>query len=353
MKSTARDIQLDLYRGMIMMYILCVIHVTYWLNVNYPPPIKSAMLFEMPVIFFISGASLQITGTNRSFLSNSKNRIKRVLLPFYVYLGILIIGYFILSEIANFLGNGVILPALSLNYRNIIVPNDSPINLPFMYHLWFIVPFLLIYCSFSIQKKAAIWCGNLVYILCAFLLFSISCFTNSILLREMLGYNVFFMAGYFYYKKLSVKNIFLILVISAIAILISTQTGIPFSPMQLHKFPPDMYFIMFGTCAISLLGLLFTFVKIPNYNLIQQWNRNGYTIYLWQSVVFLIVNFLDIHIFKTNSLVRAIALMFFVFVIATVSSYILAPIEKYAVKLLLRGYHWILKQFSSLDTIVR
>lgn len=55
--SVTRDLQLDGYRGIVMIYIVCVIHVVNWLDYNIEP-YNSFMLFEMPIIFFISGASL-------------------------------------------------------------------------------------------------------------------------------------------------------------------------------------------------------------------------------------------------------------------------------------------------------
>ena len=59
-----RDTTLDACRGLAMMYIVCVIHVAYWL---YPvaEPLKSVLLFEMPAMFFIAGAAQSLRGTNR------------------------------------------------------------------------------------------------------------------------------------------------------------------------------------------------------------------------------------------------------------------------------------------------
>ena len=59
-----RDKQLDLYRGLSMIYVVCFIHVIYWLKIG-SEPILSLMLFEMPLIFFISGASLSFNKGHR------------------------------------------------------------------------------------------------------------------------------------------------------------------------------------------------------------------------------------------------------------------------------------------------
>ena len=75
-----RDEQLDIYRAMSMMYVLCVTHVVYWLYIGLEP-IKSLILVEMPIIFFITGASLSLT-KKKSFRKALKNRTKRVLIPY-------------------------------------------------------------------------------------------------------------------------------------------------------------------------------------------------------------------------------------------------------------------------------
>ena len=85
MTDTTRDIQLDIYRALTMVYIVCVIHVVYWFGV-FDEPVRSILLFEMPVIFFISGASYGVKHRIREVRSIVKNRVKRVLLPFYILL---------------------------------------------------------------------------------------------------------------------------------------------------------------------------------------------------------------------------------------------------------------------------
>lgn len=78
-----RDKQLDLYRGLSMIYVVCFIHVIYWLKIG-SEPILSLMLFEMPIIFFISGASLSFRKEPRSFWNTLCSRFKRVVIPYYI-----------------------------------------------------------------------------------------------------------------------------------------------------------------------------------------------------------------------------------------------------------------------------
>jgi len=82
---TMRDTDLDIYRALIMIYILCVIHIGYWLN-YIDEPVRSLILFEMPIIFFISGAALSVTTKRHSFNKMIIGRFTRIAVPYYVYI---------------------------------------------------------------------------------------------------------------------------------------------------------------------------------------------------------------------------------------------------------------------------
>jgi len=48
-----RDITLDRARGLAMLYIVCVVHAIYWLNIG-SEPLRSFCLMEMPAYFIVS-----------------------------------------------------------------------------------------------------------------------------------------------------------------------------------------------------------------------------------------------------------------------------------------------------------
>ena len=79
-----RDVQLDCYRSLTMMYIVCIIHPMLWFHIDvfgFDP----TMLLEMPVIFFIAGASQKYT-RQRTIIETLKNRSLRVVFPYYTCL---------------------------------------------------------------------------------------------------------------------------------------------------------------------------------------------------------------------------------------------------------------------------
>ncbi len=63
-----------------MIYVVCFIHVIYWLKIGLEP-ILSLMLFEMPLIFFIAGAA-HTMGKKHNLKDFIVGRIHRVVFPY-------------------------------------------------------------------------------------------------------------------------------------------------------------------------------------------------------------------------------------------------------------------------------
>lgn len=125
-----RDNTLDALRGGTMLYIVIIIHglTSYgYLQVN--SPIISMLLFEMPLMFFISGASITIAPFKPMQLF-VVTRIKRVVIPYYVW------GLFsFLILLLRDEGCSCI--------KNILLA-DNVSSLPFCNQLWFIKPYLAV-----------------------------------------------------------------------------------------------------------------------------------------------------------------------------------------------------------------
>lgn len=329
---TQRDLQLDLYRAIIMIYILCVIHVAYWLGAG-AHPFNSLILFEMPVIFFISGASLQLSGNKHNLRSISLSRFKRVLLPFYAYAFCLLIITCLASGASEFIESSNF-PVLMFDFKNILIPADGLMNFPFNWHLWFIVPFLVISISYPLQLKAIDKIGKYPYLLILLGIFATACLVRFNFLMTVLGYNFFFVAGFLFYKKLSLSKIIVLFFITLACFGIMIWSGISPFPMQSHKFPPDIMFVVFGFLMICLLGIIFTFVKFPANRLLERWNKHGYTIYIWQPFVFgavyVVLEFSMVGnaIKSMEQPYRFAILAIMIFLLATATSFIFVPIER-------------------------
>ena len=285
-----RDLQLDMYRGLVMIYILCVIHVTYSLGLA-PEPWRSVILFEMPVIFFISGASVAVASSRHGVKGTAWSRFKRVLLPYYAYIFYTAIIVCAIAAWSHFSGSTSTDIDLSVKkFAKALIPHDWALDVPYMSHLWFVIPYLAVSCVFPFFRGVvdrlprAVTTGILLASCVAVV------FVPWEIVREIVIYNFFFVIGYLYYKKLSVRWMAAIAGLSAVILAVCVVgLDIGIMPMQAHKFPPDLIFLIYGVGALALLGILFSYVKIPNFKLLEIWNKRGYTIYLWQNYFFIAV----------------------------------------------------------------
>ena len=300
--STKRDEQLDIYRALSMMYVLCVTHIIYWLYIG-TEPTKSLILVEMPIIFFISGASLSLT-TKKSFLQTLINRVKRVLVPYYIYAMVIVVGVALLSIIWHFF-NQQLVSALGLEtvtnhtydittyeWRDVweIICFVDINQAHFIYHLWFIFPYLILTCTFGLQIKLMNRINRWVYVsLCVLFFFIIQTIRINSLLTTILGYNIFMVAGYLFYRKIKIWQVVGVCLFAIVSLVIYVVWIGNFCPMQDHKFPPDGLFVTYNLAILCFLSLVFGKLTIPNKKIWEIWNTRGYTIYLYQSVVFAFV----------------------------------------------------------------
>jgi len=84
-----------------MLFVVCIIHVMYWLKMGCEP-FLSIFLFEMPILFFISGAAQSVINSKRSLWKSCKSRINRVLIPYYIYAAVICSIMLIISVICKF-----------------------------------------------------------------------------------------------------------------------------------------------------------------------------------------------------------------------------------------------------------
>lgn len=146
-----RDKQLDIYRGVTMIYIVCIVHVVHWLMYVYEP-LSSLMLVEMPVIFFISGASLGMSNSKRKVVETVFNRAKRVLVPYWIYAAVSLI---ILAALTFSIPEQYDISQYSYKtFVRVALTLDIP-QMPLMAHVWFILPYMILMSLFPLQRSLA------------------------------------------------------------------------------------------------------------------------------------------------------------------------------------------------------
>ena len=331
-----RDTQLDIYRALLMMYIPCVIHVLYWLG-DGREPYMSVLLMEMPLVFFLSGAAFSVSRSRRGLWHTFLNRVKRVVLPYYIYAAVLVGIGLIASLLCLKTGFLRSFPLDITRYgwndiAAILLGRDIP-QFPFIWHLWFIPTYLILSCTFPLQVKLMKTMNSWLYLAICLLLFgAVLALTGISLLRQVLCYNVFMVSGYLFYKKLNNRTILLAGATALVIVLVGVLGfGVDFCPMQGHKFPPDWLFVIYNLFVLCFVALIVSRFTISNNWLFRIWSERGYNIYLYQSVVFAIVHVLRQQLYcdVASTLVRTMLDAVMVLLLSTGLSYLTYPVERF------------------------
>jgi peptidoglycan/LPS O-acetylase OafA/YrhL len=312
-----RDKELDIFRGLIMIYIIGIIHVVYWGGII-ETPWKSLLLFEMPVIFFITGASHTLSKP-KPYLEYILKRIKRIMLPYWVYSIVCI--FFVLAY--YYISKSLTLPpdfSLAKFIFTWLNPYAKPTRLVTYidWHMWFVQTYLIIILLIPLLYSSFIKQGNRVRILtiaALTLAVYLTDFYSSIhliaFIKSVLFYLIWTYLGFYYqlFKKLKFNRNYLLIIAVFFAILM-----IPFIAqyklnMQNNKFPPNFMFLLFTSCWFCLLvyakDLILKIASIKIFaKIITIYSTYGYTLYLYQTFSFLALLYLIIGVFKIQDLQR-------------------------------------------------
>lgn len=271
-----RDINLDIYRGCIMIYITCFIHNIYGVTNAYSV-ITSYFLIEMPLIFFIAGAAHSLARP-RPYLPYLWGRVKRIVFPYYILVCFVVLyhlmvdclvgGEALTDLVRNFFQNG---------YYNIFTGKLYEFNA-----LWFVPVYLVIAALFPfmdvIRKHLkSVW----AYMLLIASIVVVACYPNAILC-----YAIFAFAG-LYYKERPLVNRWVVAAIAFLAIVYCVGShGYPMD-MQLNKFPPNLFFLAYTGLALMILVKPLAWICRQLYKhawlrpFIDLYARSGFTIYLY------------------------------------------------------------------------
>ncbi len=302
-----RDPFLDRLRGLTMMWVVFV-HVPYWTGLfsEYPMYIiKSFLLIEMPLLFFITGASNTFS-TKRSYLSFIRKKYARILVPYWVYS----IVCFILTILFYF-NNGES-PSVLKSAKILIlwlVPIDRQVTpLPYLtWALWYIPIYLIVIATFpllmKIQKSRFRYTPFLILpsFVCVFDTLNIG------VLQSVSFYLIWTYLGLYYpiivkcakEKCLGIWVLIIETVCALIILALLQNNGI--LDMQVNKFPPNMMFLAF---SVLFFGILFqssrklnTVMKIVEGNrtlslLVEKYSQHSMTIFLYQSFIFGVLTYI-------------------------------------------------------------
>jgi peptidoglycan/LPS O-acetylase OafA/YrhL len=301
-----RDPTIDVVRGLLMLYIIFIIHGFFWLNLV-PEVVRSSLLFEMPLIFIISGYALNLAEAQKeakeqlTYMKFMLARLSRILLPYFAYATA---GIVICSVYSQYNNQSTWHPLqIVAGWLNPFA-DRSQYTIDFLkWHLWFIPTFLLITAAlpFAIKLKLPVrvplWLLTLGATGAIYLL-SLFDFPESALLKSVCFYLLWAVFGYHIataginaykaeYLKIAIISIIGLIVIFSL----SADPGIRI--MQYNKFPPNAVFFLFNCLWVA------TFLRLASVfqnqlqtfclYLAQQWwlkpfMTSGYSIYLWQGI---------------------------------------------------------------------
>ena len=288
-----RNKNIDIVRGLLMLYIVAVIHGIFWLDLI-PRPYSTLLLFEMPLIFLVSGYSFGLFSSNTGFklsvsgyLKYLVSRLTRILVPYY--------GYALVCAVV------VIAQTKGVNYMGVI---RDWIN-PFVYgkvdpfglltsHLWFIPPFILITLAlpFLSSIKLPVWLAAVP--LCFLVLVFGNQFDSSLVNAVFYLYWTWIGYRLAIDTKSDPKLLIAVVALGTLALILAEYFFDVTIDMQSNKLPPNLLFFTFSSVWVSLFLLLSTFVRanqlgfLEKSKLLQPFIARGYSIYLWQGFGYII-----------------------------------------------------------------
>ena len=297
-----RDKTIDYLRATAMLWVI-LIHVLYWgaffvsdtINL-----IKSFLLLEMPLFFFVTGASNSFSKTS-GYFSFVFKRYKRVLIPYWVF-ALLCAGL----SIIDFNRSGTVdFATVCKILLSWIIPNDKQMtNIPYMtWSLWFIPVYLCVILVIPLLKRMRNSKHSDLFIIVLLFLFVSTCYLNFGRIRSVVFYSFWTYIGLFY-NKITLhlkernfrKSLVFVALIGISGILGLYTAGMPLD-MQSNKAPPNLMFFVFSVVNLSLIFLLIPFItklgkhieqhKLPN-RILVLFSTRTMTIFLYQSFAFYI-----------------------------------------------------------------
>ncbi|MEQ1809059.1 MAG: acyltransferase [Terricaulis sp.] len=303
--AASRDVGLDLGRGLLMAWIVIVIHGTFWLGVIPAGP-GSWLLFEMPPIFVITGAAYFLgEGSKQGRLAPANyfdfllRRSVRIYVPYlvYVFAAALIVtvvkwdGPLTLGEIG----------ARAWSWLNPVTRGAGHTWKMLSWHLWFVAPFLIVTALMPLITTRRVpgfvkpWMlasiAGLVVLALGQVTFPAP--LDDQLIKNTIFYTFWASFGFMLAampKRWSVGDYALVLVL-ALAGMIGAAMLQPASvtlDMQHNKFPPNAIFFLFScvwTAALLIGARLVTSTQseaLARSPLVRPFMSAGYSIYLWQ-----------------------------------------------------------------------
>ncbi len=323
--SIERDQELDLLKGFSIFWVI-IIHCIYWPNIIKQGVGVSMLLFEMPLIFLLIGAT-NIYAKKRTIRNFYFKRLYRILYPFWLYALVVIIY----TAVTNSLSHKITFSSFITSWINPMgkfYTHERFLN----WHLWFIgtyiiliflMPLLMKAHNMKVSKYFMILFPAILLMLDMNIVEISDNYIRSIeYTRYVLFYGFWIMVGFYFLDLKKVRrggDLIIPIYTATLGILLGIfyvfisdfiiDKSLDFN-MQNAKFPPSFLFFCYSLIIMSVLFAFSSIIvrgmkKLSTIKffdtMINAYNHSGFTIYLFHPFVFLVVYNIVDKFFKDNS----------------------------------------------------
>ena len=293
---TGRDRFLDYLRGSAIIWIILV-H-TFYLKDFFPYTVeKSYILFEMPVLFFVSGAALYGSHQRHSAIGRFvTRRLSRLLVP-YALLAVVCLSLYYALTIAD---------GKAISWRQaadwlVLYPRDTvPVYVG--EYTWFVRAMVFVSLAhlglvrlFDRPRWRWLTAGALVALVVLVPLYNGPGHTHVGFVQTTAFYSFFVYVGYAYSAKQLPSRLIPYLAstaLAALALAAVVHLGVYSGDLQADKFPPNLAYGLFGVAWLSVFLALRARILAwvdqsgPVRRVIQYYNDHSYALYLWEGFGF-------------------------------------------------------------------
>lgn len=253
-----RDKTIDRLRGFAMFWVI-VVHVLYWGGFFANDCVnlwKSFCLFEMPLFFFITGASNSFSKTGNYFTYVIK-RFQRILIPYWTFAIIcaaLSIVKFSMEGSMDLLTAGKTL----LSWLVLVATPKTSVSY-LTWALWFIPVYLCVVLIIPVLKwmKESRW--KIAFGFALVVAYALICQMNSRWVQNVAFYSFWTYIGLFYsdikgaVAEKKTRRYFLYLAAAGAVMLCVLGFAGQSLDMQTNKFPPNLIFFVFSVMMMALV----------------------------------------------------------------------------------------------------
>jgi peptidoglycan/LPS O-acetylase OafA/YrhL len=289
-----RVVGLDVARGLLMAYVVIIIHGSFWLGII-PAPANSILLFEMPLIFMVSGAAFAHAPqplSLRSYGFYLLSRFVRILAPYWAYTFVcaLIVIY------ARHLPAQETFAAWLDPFRRA----EGHAYMMLSWHLWFVTPFLVVTALMPLLGRLPVWRMAPLWVWAAsgtLIVLAVDAFwlRATELDRESVSYLMWALFGIGLgagAARFVVRDYAIVLVgaLGVLALALTLNPAHTTVVMQANKFPPNALFFLFSCAWVSVFMIASRFIDAKSIEGLARapwltpFIKSGYSIYLWQGL---------------------------------------------------------------------